>query len=447
MNTDPASPDTYQDALVAVERALNSGQKTGQPAEIQAISKELQQLKSMAEKLRRGRVDIVVFGEINTGKSSLINALLGEAINEVSIRGGMTTRIKPTEWKRSGYKVQGYDESFVTIVDTPGLNEVDGAERARKARLAAESADLILFVTDSDLNDPEFTALRELAGKHKPLILVFNQIDRYSAEDKTKLMEALNERVHQMIAREDIVEASANPAEREYVFQSADGTERTERRLPKPKVEQVKTRILEILERDGKGLLALNAAMFAADTNDKIVSRRFEIKENAAKRTIWSYAAAKAIAVAINPIPVADIVGGSAIDIGMVYHLASIYGVEMNIKTARDLVNTILSAAGLVLVSEWVVHVFAGVLKGVTFGMATVLTAAPQGAAAGYASVIVGNAAKFYFEHNASWGSAGAKTVVEKILSETDKESVIDGLKAKILEHIKLNQHAKKPNA
>lgn len=447
MSTTTASPNTYEDALVAVERALNFGQ-AGRPDEIQVLGEELQQLKAMAEKLRRGRIDIVVFGEINTGKSSLINALLGDAVNEVSIRGGMTTEIKPAEWRGSGYQVQGYAESVVTIVDTPGLNEVDGAERARIAQLAAESADLILFITDSDLNEIEFNALRELADKHKPLILVFNQIDKYSAAQRTRLMEVLrDERLPRIVGREDIVEAAADPIEREYVFQSLNGTERTELRKPEPNITQVKTRILEILERDGKGLLALNAAMFAADRHDKIVSRRIEMRENAAQTTIWSYAATKAIAVALNPVPAADVIGGSAVDIGMVYHLASIYGVEMNIKTARDLVNTVLSAAGLVLVSEWLVHIGAGVLKGLTFGLATVLTAIPQGAAAGYASVIVGNAAKFYFEHNASWGSADAKTVVKKILSETDKESVLKKLEAAVRERIQRNRHAKKANA
>lgn len=441
------SPDTYQDALVAVERALNFGQ-AGRPDEIQALGEELQQLKSMAEKLRHGRIDIVVFGEIGVGKSALINAMVGECVNEVSVRGGSTTATKASRWDGSGYRVSGYEDSTITIVDTPGINEIAGEERTRLAELAAESADLILFVTDSDLNDIEFNALRDLSSKHKPVILVFNQIDKYSAAQRTRLMEVLrDERLPHIVGREDIIEATADPIEREYVFQSLDGKERTELRKPEPNVMQVKTRILEILERDGKGLLALNAAMFASDRHEMIVSRRIEMRENAAQTTIWSYAGTKAIAVALNPIPAADVIGGSAVDIAMVYHLASIYGVEMNMKTARDLVNTVLSAAGLVLVSEWLVHIGAGVLKGLTFGLATVLTAIPQGAAAGYASVIVGNAAKFYLEHNASWGEADAKTVVKNILSETDKKSVFKKLEASIRERIKRNGHAKKANA
>jgi GTP-binding protein EngB required for normal cell division len=43
-------------------------------------------------KLETGRVEIVLFGEIDVGKSALINALVGQAVAEVDVRGG---------WRRS----------------------------------------------------------------------------------------------------------------------------------------------------------------------------------------------------------------------------------------------------------------------------------------------------------------------------------------------------------
>ena len=44
------------------------------------LQRDLDQLHAMAEKLAAGKVEIVVFGEIRTGKSALINALVGEAV-------------------------------------------------------------------------------------------------------------------------------------------------------------------------------------------------------------------------------------------------------------------------------------------------------------------------------------------------------------------------------
>ena len=424
-------PTSYEDALSVIEKAIQEA-SAGTKEERAAAVAELRSLESMAEKLRAGRVEIVVFGEIGVGKSALINAVLGEAVNEVSVRGGSTRLVKGTEWKGCGYQIKGFDQSTVTITDTPGINEVKGEERARIARAATERADLILFVTDSDLNEIEFEALRSLSETHKPIILVFNQVDKYSADQRKRLLEVLrDERLPGIIHREDIVETSADPLEKEYIIQSADGSERSEKRKPIANVVQVKTRILEILHRDGKALLALNAAL------------RISMRENAAENAIWSYAATKALAVALNPIPTADVIGGSAADIAMVLHLANIYGIEMNWKTARDLVSSILTSAGLVLLTEWLVHLGAGLLKGVTLGLSTLVTAVPQGAAAGYASIIVGKSAKYYLEHNASWGPSGAKTVVRDLLNRTEKNSVIHRLKETIQERLKENRHAK----
>ena len=71
------------------------------------------------------------------------------------------------------------------------------------------------------------------------------------------------------------------------------------------------------------------------------------------------------------------------------------------------------------------------------------LTALPQGAAAGYGSYIVGQAAKYYFEHGASWGGEAPKAVVTRILEATDKQSVLERLKAEINAKLRLNKYAK----
>ena len=97
------------------------------PDERAALRRDLDQLHAMAEKLAAGKVEIVVFGEISTGKSALINALVGEAVAEVNVRGGWTKDVWNLNWKGAGYCVPGLADSQVVLIDTPGLNEVDGA--------------------------------------------------------------------------------------------------------------------------------------------------------------------------------------------------------------------------------------------------------------------------------------------------------------------------------
>jgi hypothetical protein len=72
------------------------------------------------------------------------------------------------------------------------------------------------------------------------------------------------------------------------------------------------------------------------------------------------------------------------------------------------------------------------------------LTYLPQGAAAGYGSYIVGQAARYYFEHGASWGQHGPKQVVTRILENTDRRSVLQRLKEEIKKKISLNRYAAK---
>ena len=73
-----------------------------------------------------------------------------------------------------------------------------------------------------------------------------------------------------------------------------------------------------------------------------------------------------------------------------------------------------------------------------------VLTALPQGAAAGYGSYIVGQAARYYFEHGASWGQQGPKRVVSRILEITDKQSVLQRIKEEIKKKLSVNRYAGK---
>ncbi len=439
---DTATDSRYQQALATVQRAVEK-LKGCRPEEKEKLREDLAQLREMEQKLTQGRVEIVLFGEISTGKSALINALAGDTIAEVDVRGGWTKEVRGVPWKETDYVIPSLDGSHLVLVDTPGINEVGHLGHETIARHAARRGDLILFVTDSDLDETEFSAIVALAAIHKPILFVLNKIDLYAPEELEQLVTQLRDhRLRGIVARENFVLTSADPREVEYVTQTASGREIVEWRKPEPNVADLKARIIEVLEKDGIALIALNAAMYAADKTDRVARLRVQLRDKQANQTIGSFAAVKAIAVAVNPVPIADVLGGSAVDATMVVTLAHIYGLEMSWVHAQGLARSILKAAGWILAAELATHVVSDLFKTATLGAGTVLTAIPQGAAAGYGSYIVGQAAKYYFEHGASWGGEAPKTVVRRILDQTDRQSVLADLKEEIKKKLVRNWYA-----
>ncbi|QDU87083.1 GTPase Era [Pirellulimonas nuda] len=437
----PIDDADFWSALGAVRSAIEHVERCNE-AERAALADELRDLQDLAVKLRSGRIEIVVFGEISTGKSALINALVGEQVASTSVRGGWTKDVWKLDWAGAGYRLPGFAESQVVLIDTPGLNEVGGAERGEMARQAAERADLILFVCDSDLNETEFSALSTLAGSHKPILLVLNKTDLYSPAQLEDLLGVLRgPRLASILPPDHVVLTAAAPREVEYIIQSADGAERSEWRKPAPKVDELRGKILEVLEGEGLALVALSASMYAADRTDRVAALRVRLRADKANRIIWTYAAVKATAVSLNPVAMADIAGGIAVDATMVMNLAAVYGIELSTAGAGDLVKGILKAAGWALVGEAVASYGSSLLKGATLGASTAVTAVPQAAAAGFGSYIVGQAARFYFEQGASWGNKGPKSVVAKILANTDKRAIVDRLKSEIKKKLATNRH------
>ena len=92
-----------------------------------------------------------------------------------------------------------------------------------------------------------------------------------------------------------------------------------------------------MLEREGKALVALNTLLIAGDLHAEIVARKIRIRDDAANRMIWNFALATGAAVALNPIPVADIAGGLAVDVGMIVALSKVYGIPLTRRTADQL--------------------------------------------------------------------------------------------------------------
>lgn len=396
------------------------------PPEVrEALADDYTQIETLLDKLEHGHIHIVVFGRVSVGKSALVNALLGEDRFATSPLHGETRTVQRGQWDT-------FRDGNVFLIDTPGINEVDGETREHLAHQVAGRADLILFVVDGDLTQAELEALRSLADTRRPMLLVLNKADRYTREQREILTTALTEHVGGLIDAEDIVMAAAQPAPRIVIQVLPDGSEQETERQPPVDVTTLKERLWQVLEAEGKTLSALNASLFAGRLSDEVATRILAARRTLGERVIRTWSIGKGVAVALNPIPVADLVAAAAVDVTMVVHLSRTYGLPLARAEAGRLIRTIGAQMALLMGTVWTVHLLSSALKLGTGGFSAIATGGAQGVVAYYSTYVVGRAAEQYLANGRSWGDAGAKLAVREILDSLDRDSIIDQAKADI---------------
>jgi len=401
------------------------------PEEVRAsLADDYQQVQSMLEKLEHGHIHIAVFGRVSVGKSALVNALLGDQRFATSPLHGETRNIQSGRWNQ-------FRDGNVYLIDTPGINEVDGEAREQLAQEVAGRTDLVLFVVDGDLTQVELSALRALAKLRRPLILVLNKIDRYSNEERGHLLESLRAHSAQLVQDGNLVFAAAHPAPQWVIRVDEDGRETEQQRQPPADVADLKTRLWQVLEQEGKTLAALNASLFAGDLSEQVADRVLSARRALGDRVIRTWCVAKGVAVALNPIPVADLVAAVAVDVNMIVHLSRTYGLPLTRTEAGGLIKTIGSQMLLLMGTVWAANLVSSALKLGTGGLSAVVTGGAQGAVAYYSTYVVGRAAERYLANGKSWGEAGPKLAVREILDSLDRESIIDQAKADIRARLK----------
>ena len=321
------------------------------------------------------------------------------------------------------------------LIDTPGIDEINGQERAKLAAHVARQADAVLFVVDGDMTRAEYEALLQLHEKTQPLILVHNKADRLSDADRATLHKHLIRRTAGIIPAERIVSASARPEAYRQIRMDADGREVETTVRPEPDIAALKSVLWQLLEADGKSYAALNASVFAGKLSERVGREIVAARKHLADHIIRQYALIKAVGVAVNPIPAVDLLALAA-DASMVVHLSRTYGIDITRHQAGELVRTIAVQTGVLMGAVYGVQALSSLLKGLTAGFSTILTAGAQGAVAYYGSYVIGKAAERYFAQGASWGEAGAKPVIEEIMRDLDKDRLMQEAKQSIAQYL-----------
>lgn len=137
---------------------------------------------------------VTIAGRTNAGKSSLLNAIVGEKIASVSSKP-QTTRTRITGIRTIG-------DVQLVFFDTPGLHKPVNKLSEHMLDTVRESVsdiDAVVFMMDctKKINDQELDLLQSLDNSKMPIILVLNKIDLLrNKNDLAPLIASLTDRIN-----------------------------------------------------------------------------------------------------------------------------------------------------------------------------------------------------------------------------------------------------------
>ena len=304
-----------------IERRLREADAAGM-----ATTEAQAEMQELARRQESGAIHLCFFGEISTGKSSLVKALVPAADVSIDVAGGSTMEIRHYRWRSN-------DGAEILLTDVPGTGAVEGG-LDKVAEEEARRSHGVIFVCDSDLDRREAAALKALISIDKPLVLVLNKADRYSFAEQATLLQRLLERIDELggtLARGRVVAVTAG-GETEVLQPGEGGAEEKVVRQRRPDVGVLVVAVNQLLSGSRESLdEARDRAVFGLAA-DKLEAAELHYRQQRAEQIIRR-STQKAVLGALAAVsPGTDVLIQGYIGTAMTRDLCSLFG-----ATPRDL--------------------------------------------------------------------------------------------------------------
>ncbi len=168
----------------------------------------------MENTTKENRRYIGFFGRTNVGKSTIVNALVGQEISIVSSQSGTTTDVVKKNMELFGY-------GAVVVVDTAGLDDKTtlGEQRVKATMHALTQMDLAVLVISDNVFDESENYFIERCKKYDiPVVVVYNKSDITPANEEIKgkiSLELENHSAESMLSLSNIISETLKAKEGE----------------------------------------------------------------------------------------------------------------------------------------------------------------------------------------------------------------------------------------
>lgn len=339
-------------ALEGTENRVPSEQElTEQLAEVKALGADTaaaeKELSNLQQRKASGTIQVAVFGEISSGKSSLIKALMPGQEIEISVTGGTTRELESYCWTSPA-------GDRLILTDMPGLDE-SGGHMDQLARDEALRAHLVIYVCDGDLTRSQFQELENLLDLDKPTIVAINKIDLFNQDQLQQITDQIRQRVDQL-GQAEVIPITTG-ATQSGIRIGPDGAEESFQRQLPPQLDELQQAVQRIIDSDQELLNQLrDSAVFV------LVSRQLEEAANRqraqqADKLVQNYSRKAVVGAVAAMTPGTDLLIQGYLATRMIKEMAGLYqlpvrniDVEMLLQLIQEHVRTqttlILAIAG-----------------------------------------------------------------------------------------------------
>jgi len=244
-------------------------------------------------------VTVALIGDVNAGKSSTLNAILGREVATVGARPGETVRID---------QVRQHPEDKVIFVDTPGLNDAN-TQNSEATWTYYQSADVILYFLNAAgtvLSETETKNFQKIYQHNQNVLIVVTKMD--ATDDVDTIVRHIAEKL---------------PGPKIIPVSAREGTN----------IDRLRREVLDILKKFDK---------------DNVFVRQMDPTVRGKIANNWIVGAGTAAgAIGAVPFPGADIIPLTSIQIGLMLKLSNLYERQLSKESAKELlVVTIVGNSG-----------------------------------------------------------------------------------------------------